>query len=310
MIPPDQDLELEAVETALRQADPDGGRAAKVLRETFDQLYDGQRTGRYRWDQLYKTEKTHCGTLIEINLHREFGFQDGSLLDYLIAGIEVDCKFSQRLGGWMIPPEALGHLCLVLWANDELSRWSMGLVRVRTEVLNTGANRDQKATLNRFGVEAIRWIFSDAPLPPNVLLQMDRAKVEEIIAMKSGQQSLNALFRIALGKRVGRAVVATVAQQLDPMKRVRGNGGARTALRKEGIIILGQYQAHCQIADDLAVAAPGRGESVPVRVVPAERRGPGVACIDGSLWRVAQPQDPVVEGPYLPAPRREKAPEA
>jgi hypothetical protein len=26
---------------------------------------------------LYKTEKTHFGTLVEINLQREFGFADG-----------------------------------------------------------------------------------------------------------------------------------------------------------------------------------------------------------------------------------------
>ncbi len=38
------------------------------------------------WDQLFKTEKTHCGTLVEINLHREFKFQDGTKLDYQIAG--------------------------------------------------------------------------------------------------------------------------------------------------------------------------------------------------------------------------------
>src|SRR5256885_8626710 len=105
-----------AVAAQLRQLDPDGSRTAQVLRDTLDQLYDGQRTGRYRWDQLYKTEKTHCGTLVEINLHREFEFQDGLKLDYQIAGVDVDCKYSQKNGAWMIPPEARGHLCLVLWA--------------------------------------------------------------------------------------------------------------------------------------------------------------------------------------------------
>jgi hypothetical protein len=50
--------ELAAVAAEVRKLDPCGTRTARVLRETFDQLYDGQRTGRYRWDQLYKTEKT------------------------------------------------------------------------------------------------------------------------------------------------------------------------------------------------------------------------------------------------------------
>ena len=62
------DAELEAVKAEILKLDPNGIRTAQVLRDTFDQLYDGQRTGRYRVDQLHKTEKTHCGTLVEINL--------------------------------------------------------------------------------------------------------------------------------------------------------------------------------------------------------------------------------------------------
>ena len=74
---------LEQVVAALISIDPSGARFARVFRETFDQLYDGQRTGRYKWDQLYKTEKTHYGTLIEINLQREFAFADGNDLPLL-----------------------------------------------------------------------------------------------------------------------------------------------------------------------------------------------------------------------------------
>ena len=73
-------------------------------------LLDGQHTGRYRWDQLYKTEKTHFGTLVEINLQRAFGFADGQSMDFAIRGIDVDCKYSQSRGDWMIPPEAMGQL--------------------------------------------------------------------------------------------------------------------------------------------------------------------------------------------------------
>jgi hypothetical protein len=71
------------------------------------------------------------GTLVEINLHRAFDFEDGTETDYRIAGIEVDCKFSRSFGGWEIPPEAYGHLCLLVWADDAQSRWSAGVVRIR-----------------------------------------------------------------------------------------------------------------------------------------------------------------------------------
>ena len=42
-----------------------------------------------RWDQLYKTEKTHFGTLVEINLQREFGFADGVAMDFAIQGVDA-----------------------------------------------------------------------------------------------------------------------------------------------------------------------------------------------------------------------------
>jgi len=125
-IPSASDPEVQAVVQALLALDPKGLRVAQVLRDTLDQLYDGQRTGRYRWDQLFKTEKTHCGTLVEINLQREFEFQDGLKLDYRIAGVEVDCKYSQTVGGWMIPPEAQDGVCLLASASEGATpTWNM-----------------------------------------------------------------------------------------------------------------------------------------------------------------------------------------
>src|SRR5271165_4061714 len=84
--PPDSDPALNIVARNIIDLDHNGTRTARVLRETLDQLYDGQRTGRYRWDELMKTEKTHCGTLVEMNLQREFRFPDGVRLDFQIAG--------------------------------------------------------------------------------------------------------------------------------------------------------------------------------------------------------------------------------
>lgn len=295
------DAELTAVVAEISRLDPTGSLTAQVLRGTLDQLYDGQRTRRYRWDQLHKTEKTHCGTLVEINLHRGFGFEDGDKLDYRIAGVDVDCKYSQKNGAWMIPPEAEGELCLVVWAEDAVSEWSMGLVRITSDRLSVGTNRDRKAQLNPKGRGAITWLFDHAALPPNVLLQLDRAVVDKIMALDSGQQRVNELFRSALGLIVGRAVVATVAQQDDYMKRVRANGGARSTLRPEGILVLGQYESHRSVARQLGVQPPGPGETVSVRVAPASTPGPAVALIANRLWKIATPTDSVVAAPELPS---------
>jgi hypothetical protein len=134
------DPELDRVADAVVGADPTGTAFADVLRETYDQLYDPSRTGRFSWSQLRKTEKTHMGTLVEINVHRAFDFGDGAAMDYEIAGVDVDCKYSQAVGGWEFPPEAYEarHLCLVLWA-DELSRFSVGVIRAKARRDTTAA---------------------------------------------------------------------------------------------------------------------------------------------------------------------------
>ncbi|MEU7936646.1 NaeI family type II restriction endonuclease [Microbispora bryophytorum] len=296
------DSEIEAVLAHLLAEDPTGARMAAAIRRTFDMLLDGQHTGRFRWEQLHKTEKTHCGTLIEINLQREFGFSDGGILDYSITGAEVDCKYSQNLAEWMIPPEAVGKLILGLWASDKAGRWSAGLVRADEENLTPAPNRDAKRKLSSYGRTAIRWMFEDAPLPENVLLRLPQEDLDAIFAPSSGQKRINELFQRAQGLRISRNAVATVAMQEDYMKRVRGNGGARTALRDKGIVIFGQYGNHVQAAEELGLPAPGPGEFVSARLI---RRRPDHGDrlwveLDGEHWVVATDNDLPECGPLLP----------
>ena len=133
--PPAGDDDLDTAATELYRLDPTGDRVAAVLRDTFDQLYDGHHSGRWNFNDLHKTEKTHMGTLVEINLHREFDFDDGDTTDYRIAGVQVDCKYSMKPFGWMLPPEVIGEIALLVTANDEASTWGAGLLRVTPEVV-------------------------------------------------------------------------------------------------------------------------------------------------------------------------------
>lgn len=294
----------------LRAADPNGARSAAVFRATFDQLYDGQHTGRYRWDQLYKTEKTHFGTLLEINLRREFNgvIGDGAVLDYQIAGHEIDCKYSQSMGGWMLPRECFGHLLLVATAVDAAAgRWNLGVVRASDENRRTSENRDGKTGLNMRGRGQIAWLHRDAELPPNVLLQLDAETIEAVFRSGSGQRRTIELLRLVTNRRIGRNTIATVARQDDYMARLRDNGaGARTILRREGYLIPGgDYTAHTQVAEALGAVAPRPGEIVSLRVVPADPFDRDVVELDGARWRLAQPGEiSAVPAPRLPPTRR------
>ncbi|MFB6905353.1 NaeI family type II restriction endonuclease [Streptomyces bacillaris] len=300
------DPELMVVRKHLMSLDPHGTRFARVLRDTIDQLLNGEVTGRYDWSTLLKTEKTHAGTLVEINLQREFDFADGVDMDYRIEGIDVDCKYSQNFGSWMIPPEAEDHLCLLVWADDYQSRWSAGLLRIKREWLNGGTNRDMKFTVKAEHRNKITWLWKDADLPENVLLHLPEATRAKILipGKNKGQARVRELFRLVHGKPIGRGVVRTAAQQVDYMARVRegSKGRARPALRPHGIIILGDYQSHQAVARDLGGPVPAEGEFVAHRIVRArpEHSGLPQAEIDGEFWVVAQPGDPEEAAPQLP----------
>lgn len=300
---PSDDAELDRVCEHLLKLDSTGKRFASVLRDTIDQLLDGEITGRYDWRTLSKTEKTHAGTLVEINLQREFAFDDGVDMDYKIAGIEVDCKYSQKFGNWMIPPEALGHLCLLVWADDYETCWSAGLLRIRPAWLNGGNNRDQKLTIRAEHRNKIRWLWRNNELPENVLLHLDAGTRTAILSPRSGQTRVNRLFELVQMRRIGRNVVRTVAMQHDYMARVReAKGRARTELRKLGILIVGHYKNHQDIARALGAPVPDSGELVSFRVVTAKPHhvNKPYVTLNGQRWVLADRNDPAEEGPSLP----------
>lgn len=300
------DPPLDEVVAKLKDLDPDGRRWAGVVRHTYDMIYNGSETGRYQWSQLAKTEKTHFGTLFEINAQREFGFADGAGdpgeprdhgLDFNIVGHDVDAKWSQKDGGWMLPPEVFGKLALVATGNDLTSDFSIGIIRVRLDYLTTGSrgNRDKKSWLSPTGRAQVRWLWRHAPMPSNVLLKLPPSTIDYILDSKSGTERVARLFRASEGMLVHRTSVATVARQLDHQKRVRGNGGARDPLREEGRLIMsGAY--HAAIAAALGLPVPSGAEYVAARVVPA-REGTG-AFLQNRWWRVANGD----EVSYAPAP--------
>jgi hypothetical protein len=307
-LPLPEDDDRDRVVRELRRLDPDGTIIGQVLRDTFDQLYDGVRTRRYRWDQLFKTEKTHFGTLVEINLQREFKYRDGDKLDYRIADHEVDAKYSQSSGGWMLPPEAVGELCMVITASDEKSTFSVGVVRASEALLNSGQNRDAKRTLSAAGRSTISWLQRDAPLPPNTLLHMPEANVATVLGAGAGTARVSELFRRTTGHVVGRAAVATVAAQLDVTRRVRGGAsGSRDPLASEGIVILGgAYDWQREAARSLGLPVPRRTEYVAGHVAPAPASwdGPMAFGPSGLALRPAAPDDSAPFDPLWYGDRR------
>jgi hypothetical protein len=236
------------------------GTFGTAIRRSLDEVYDGQRTGRFKISQLAKVEQTYIGTKVEIVIQDAFGIDGGGSrrMDYLIAGNEVDCKWSKSKGKWMIPREALGQLCLVVWADDALSVFSVGLVRANEEHLKSGRNQDGKRYLSADGLAAIEWLADEASLPENLLLHISDEDREAILTQTSGQARMTELFRRVQGRIVSRSVVLTVGKELDAPNRARK---ARIPLAREGIGVLGgQDPEHKRIAVAYGLPIPRKGE--------------------------------------------------
>ncbi|GAA3815427.1 hypothetical protein CSO01_37300 [Cellulomonas soli] len=274
-----------------------------MLRDSLDQVLDGPRTMRFRYADLRKTEKTHVGTIVEINLGKAFDLADGSEMDYRIADHEVDCKYSMFMGGWELPLESLGHLVLLTWTDDQASLWSAGLWRVDPRYLGRGAgNRDRKKKMLKSGQERIRWLWQNGDLPENLLLHLPGSVVERIFTHRNGQQRINELFRSVQGRIIRRDVVLTVAQQKDGPRRARMAREERY-LGGEGIIVLGHYEWDVAVARTLGLPEPSSGEWVSARVAPADGADPATFEADGARWRLAEPEEWVPSAPRVPRSR-------
>jgi hypothetical protein len=214
-------------------------RLRSFFRSAIDEVIDTARTGRFFLNDLEKTEKTYLGTKFEILLRDWLQVPRGVFLDLKIGGEEVDVK-STVMGksGWMIPPEAIDQLCILLRVNEKTSVCAVGLCRARSHYLTVGKNRDKKGALSAEGRSNIWWMVQHLPYTANFWSQISNDLRNKIMSPKSGTKRLVILFESCLNTPVSRVLISSVAAQDDFMKRLRKNGGARDALTKKGIFIL------------------------------------------------------------------------
>jgi hypothetical protein len=301
---------------------PDGRERFRwTLRDSLDELLDGQRTGRWCYQHLMKTEKTYLGTAIEINLTREFEVAEGDDLDWRIADTDVDCKFSRDMGGWEIPMEMYvcadhegrsgseNHPALLVWFNDGTNEWAAGLLRITDDRLKwkndqsgRAYNRDNKRKIAGDAFQQIYWLWGGVQhdLPPNLFLHLSASTRAKILRPRSsGQGRVNDLFRYVRNRLLERQVVLTAGQQDDAPKRARD---ARIHLREDGIIVLGHETPHRRIAESLGLPEPHKGSWISTRIVPAADSAfkEGGFFLDGQWWISASETDDKVAAPAFP----------
>lgn len=248
--PAADDKEVQRVVGWLRHHDPDGSRLAASLRSAIDAILDGPGTGRYSVRQLDKYERTHLGHRVRRALQHDFRLPDGDSLELSIAGVDVEVRFTLQGNGWMIRPDTVGRIVLLVSADEARGVCSFGVCRVRPDMLRGRKNRDGADMLRREALdEDVTWLLSRAPLPGNVLLRLGPEDLQAIFTKPTGSQRVTELARRARGGIVERRAFSAAAMQLDFMKRVRD---LRRSLAPEGLEVLsGRNAAESQRALDL-----------------------------------------------------------
>ncbi|WP_051695906.1 NaeI family type II restriction endonuclease [Streptomyces sp. NRRL S-244] len=254
------DEELEALHSSLLAADPDGSVLAYALRDAFDFVLDGTRTGRFDVRELSRAERSVIGVKVEQAITSALALERGVRMDLRHRGTEFDLRFSGRRGVWAIPPETYGHICLLIHADDLHSRWGAGLLRIDPDlVLRPAGNRDGNRALRRTAMDRVRWLHQDMPLPENVLLHLDPDARAAVLTPRGPQRRVNELFRRAIGKRI---TVTTLTMVAGPSGHRRARE-ARRLLEPEGIAVLGPRD----LPPD-GYSAPALNEWMSVRVPP------------------------------------------
>jgi hypothetical protein len=309
-------------------------RFAWALRDSLDGLLDGQRTGRWAYEHLGKTEKTHLGTMVEITLTKEFQIEESGSeerIDWRVADDLIDCKYSKAYGGWEIPLEMYSHpdrpgtgsdrAALLVWMNDHAGQWAAGLFRATDERLmwkrhrttraleldesgarQRGGNRDGKRRIDDDAVSSIHWLWGgrQSDLPRNVILHMDPEVRQWMFAGRSGQERVNRLLAKNERMILTRNTVLTVANQDDGMKRARDARLARH-LGQRGFVVLGHQDASPLIAEMLGLDPCEKGELMSCRVVPVDADSPRPRFhADGGWWAAANDDEPESPAPQIP----------
>jgi hypothetical protein len=210
---------------------------SRLIRRAVDEVIDTERTNRFTLNETEKTEKTYLGTKIEILFRWSLKLPKGRDLDLSVDGADVDVKNTMQ-ATWSIPEEAVSRPCLLIRENEKTALCSVGVIIAQKKYLNLGRNKDMKGTIAAEHLRSVWWMLHKFPYPPNIWEVLSLAQRETIMEARGGSARVAAMFELLQLRPISRSIVAHVAQQRDPLKRVRRNGGARDHLAPKGIAIL------------------------------------------------------------------------
>jgi hypothetical protein len=118
----------------------------------------------------------------------------------------------------------------------------MGLMLAKEANLTPSQNRDAKRGTSAASRDSILWIVQDMPWPRSRWMGLNMKRFRELRKIPGGSKRMATFFRENLDRPIHRSVLlALLHDKDDPMRRIRGNSGARDILPREGIALLSKY---------------------------------------------------------------------
>lgn len=238
---------------------------SNLIADAIEFVLDPVRTGRTRLSELDNVEKTFVGLKIE-HFVRDLLDAPKGIRDLRINGHDVDVKNTLD-NSWMIPPETYRkeEVCLVINSKDDERLCWLGLFVARESYLNA-PNRDGKRGVKSEAVRNVLWLVEGQPYPESRWAPFDMEKFRKIRKeIKGGTKRASEFFRANLEVPVHRKVIQSLLYpQVDYMKRIRDNGGARDVLMPEGIALLSGSYDNAKLLE-LGRTTIGRDEIIAIK---------------------------------------------
>lgn len=213
-------------------------KVGEIIRDAVDYVIDSPRLRRWTYGELDPDEKTTIGKRIERLLKFELKIPNGDILDTKLADREVDIKTTKK-NSWMFARNCMGRHAILIRYDEDTAIYSLGVIYMDESRLTASRNRDRKGTPSAATIrEKVYWPILDAGYPANFLAGLSNEIQNDVLKQKSGAARVRCLLRNVQGVPIPRHAICSVANQVDPLKRIRANGGARDKLRAEGLLVL------------------------------------------------------------------------
>jgi hypothetical protein len=135
-----------------------------LLRKAIDEVIDSPRTNRFTLDETKINERIYLGTKIRLWMRTLLKLPNGKTSDLSFSGMQI-CLQSTICQTWSVPSEFIGNPCLLVKSDEKRAVCSVGTLMIRDEVLSATLSSSGRRVLSSAGVENIRWILKDEPLP-------------------------------------------------------------------------------------------------------------------------------------------------